>query len=99
MSLKGFGGIKDADYISVASFRIISRSINEDTGPLVRHLAIGNFLRLRDLVPFSKHCPNLESLDLATLMGMHSLKSKGRHCNLPFHGYPSTSYHVVFQYF
>ena len=68
MSLKGHGGIEDADYLSPAQWKFIREKLDERTGPFVERLAIPIFLPFPELRPFALHCRNVRSLDLSTFM-------------------------------
>ena len=76
MSKSVRGTIRDGDHMSAATCSAISRSLDEQTGPLVRRLAIGSFFKLSDIIPYPKYCPNLEAVDFSKMM--HAIDADDR---------------------
>ena len=68
LSLKGCRGRVDRDSCGRKDYVAICKSIDKWSGRYVRNLAIPFFLELDDRRSLSMNCPDLVSLDSASLM-------------------------------
>ena len=68
LSQKGREGTHDPKYVTAATCNTIGRKLNATIGSYVKQLTIPDFLTITDILPYAKHCHNIDFLDLSSLM-------------------------------
>lgn len=68
LSQKGRRDTRDEKYVTSHTISTIGRKLNAKLGSYVKRLVIPDFLTITDILPYAKHCHNIEFLDLMSLM-------------------------------